>query len=115
MNSVERVKALCKERHIAISKLERDLGYANGYIGQLRKGVFPADRFSEIAKYLSVSEQFLMTGQEKAPTPESEREKRIDDGFFRVMQSAQEKGYSPEDIERALDFLDWARKRDQEP
>ena len=35
MNSVERVKALCKERHIAISKLERDLGYANGYIGQL--------------------------------------------------------------------------------
>lgn len=44
MNSVERVKEICKERKIPISKVERDLGYANGYIGQLKKGVFPADR-----------------------------------------------------------------------
>lgn len=29
MNSVERVKAICKERKIPISKIERDLGYAN--------------------------------------------------------------------------------------
>ena len=34
MNSVERVKTICKERKILISKVERDLGYANGYIGQ---------------------------------------------------------------------------------
>lgn len=38
MNSVERVKAICKERKIPISRLEKDLGFANGYIGQLRKG-----------------------------------------------------------------------------
>lgn len=76
MNSVERVKAICKERKIAISKLERDLGYANGYIGQLRKGTFPADRLSEIAVYLSVSPEFLMTGIEnkKASTENGERQ-----------------------------------------
>lgn len=28
MNSVERVRAICKERRIAISKLEKDLGFA---------------------------------------------------------------------------------------
>ena len=50
MNSVERVKEICKERKIPISKVERDLGYANGYIGQLKKGVFPADRLLDIAK-----------------------------------------------------------------
>ena len=44
MTSVERVKAICKERKIAISRLEKDLGFSNGYIGQLRKGVFPDDR-----------------------------------------------------------------------
>lgn len=65
MNSVERVKKICKERKIPISKLERDLGYSNGYIGQLRKGVFPSDRLIEIADYLKVSTDFLMTGQEK--------------------------------------------------
>ena len=54
MNSVERVKEICKERKIPISKVERDLGYANGYIGQLKKGVFPADRLLDIAEYLGV-------------------------------------------------------------
>lgn len=63
MNSVERVKKICKERKIAISKLERDLGYANGYVGQLRKGVFPADRLQEIANYLDVTAEYLLTGE----------------------------------------------------
>ena len=79
MNSVERVKAIRKERKIPISKLESDLGFSNGYIGQLRKGVFPADRLAKIASYLGITTDYLLTGEEtkKAPTPEGERE--IDD------------------------------------
>lgn len=69
MNSVERVKSICKERKIPISRLEKDLGYSNGYIGQLRKGTFPADRLSEIAKYLNVSASFLLTGEDEATIP----------------------------------------------
>lgn len=65
MNSVERVKAICKERKIPISKIERDLGYANGYIGQLKKWVFPADRLQDIAEYLGVSSEYLLNGDEK--------------------------------------------------
>lgn len=65
MNSVERVKSICKERNIPISRLEKDLGYANGYIGQLRKGVFPDDRLVEIARYLNLSVNYLLTGEEK--------------------------------------------------
>ena len=65
MNSVERVKTLCKVRKIPISKLERDLGFANGYISQLRKGVFPSDRLKDIATYFNVSLEYLMTGEEK--------------------------------------------------
>jgi len=78
MNSVERVKTLCKERKIPISRLEKDLGFANGYIGQLRKGVFPADRLLEIAAYLGVSSDYLMSGQEgpKKPPALSEKDRR---------------------------------------
>lgn len=65
MNSVERVKAICKERKIPISRLERDLNFANGYIGQLRKGVFPDDRLAAIAEYLGVSVAFLLNGSEE--------------------------------------------------
>jgi len=58
MNSVERVKQLCKERKIPISRLEKDLGFANGYIGQLRKGTFPDDRLLKIAEYLNISASY---------------------------------------------------------
>lgn len=64
MTSVERVKAICKERKIAISRLEKDLGFSNGYIGQLKKGVFPDDRLKMIADYFGVSVNYLMTGKE---------------------------------------------------
>lgn len=66
MNSVERVKTICKERKIPISKVERDLGYANGYIGQLKKGVFPADRLQDIADFLNCQRSENI---EKAGTP----------------------------------------------
>lgn len=70
MNAVERVKAICKERKIPISKLESDCGFANGYIGQLRKGVFPDDRILKISEYLNVSVDYLMTGTEKTYSEE---------------------------------------------
>ena len=86
MNSVERVKSICKERKIAISKLERELGFSNGYIAQLRKGTFPADRLADIAAYLSVSTEYLLTGEEnkKAPTGIGERDilDEVDIGFY---------------------------------
>lgn len=72
MNSVDRVKAICKERKIAISKLEKDLGFSNGYIAQLRKGTFPAERLVLIANYLSVSTEYLMNGEEQKNNPPSE-------------------------------------------
>ena len=70
MNAVERVKTICKERKIPISKLESDCGFANGYIGQLRKGVFPDDRILKIAEYLNVSVDYLMTGKDTEFTVE---------------------------------------------
>lgn len=64
MNSVERVKLICKSRNIPISKLERELGFSNGYIGQLKKGVFPDDRLRKIANYLELSPEYISTGEE---------------------------------------------------
>lgn len=83
MSSVERVKSICKEKKIPISKLERDLGYSNGYIGQLRKGVFPTDRLVDIANYLNVSTDYLLTGEEtKKVTTDGERTVSNDDIKF---------------------------------
>ncbi len=64
MNSVDLIKKLCKERKIPISKLERELGYGNGYISQLRKGTIPSNRAIEIAQYLNISLSYLSSGGE---------------------------------------------------
>lgn len=74
MNSVEKVKALCKERKIPISRLEKELGYANGYIGQLRKGTFPNDRLVEIANYLNVPTAYLTGEEQNKPALPQENE-----------------------------------------
>ena len=55
MNTVEKIKQVCKSRNIPISKLEKDLGFANGYIGQLKKGSVPFDRLIVIAAYLDMN------------------------------------------------------------
>ena len=92
MNSVERVKAICKERKIPISKLESSLNFSNGYIGQLRKGVFPTDRLAKIASYLDVTTDYLLTGEEtkKAPTQEGEREITFDDFTFAMQNESKD-------------------------
>ena len=77
MNCVERVRAICSDRKIPISRLERDLGFSNGYIAQLRKGVFPADRLAMIAEYFGVTTDFLLTGEETKKAPDlTEKDRR---------------------------------------
>lgn len=60
MNAVERVKSICKERKIPISKLESDLGFGNAYISGLKKGMFPSDRLKLIAEYLNVTDDYFL-------------------------------------------------------
>lgn len=63
MNQVDRVKALCKKLGIPISKLERECGFANGYIGQLKKGTIPADRLEKISNFLGVDIHYFLDNE----------------------------------------------------
>jgi len=61
MTSVEKVLNVLKERHIAVSRMERDLGFSNGYIRQLKKGTMPIERLASVASYLDMSINDLMS------------------------------------------------------
>ena len=122
MNSVERVKEICKERKIPISKVERDLGYANGYIGQLKKGVFPADRLLDIAEYLRVTSEYLLTGDSKEgdearyylnnETAEM-AQKLFENKDLRVLFDAA-KDATPEDLETTYNMLMALKKKERD-
>lgn len=111
MNSVERVKWICKERKIPISKLEKDLGFSNGYIGQLRKGVFPGDRLAQIADYFGVTTNYLLTGEEKEKLTLGIEGEPTDQDLIKLWKSL-----SPEEILRMKDFaLGMIAARKNEP
>lgn len=99
MNSVELIKKICKDRKIPISKLERDLNYGNGYIGQLKKGTIPSDRAIEITNYLKIDLQYLLSGEneteKKAPIINSKDERDIQKKLSRIMDDIKNKEDSP--------------------
>lgn len=89
MTCVDRIKALCKERRTPISRLERDLGFGNGYIGQLRKGTVPGDRLFAIAEYLNVSTEFLLSGEETKKEPATLASDKLPVEFYSLSESEQ--------------------------
>ena len=72
MNSVEFVKKICKERKIPISRLEKECGFSNGYLAQLRKGTFPADRLKKIADFLDIPSDYILSAGEMPETDKNE-------------------------------------------
>ena len=66
MSSVDVLLALCKQRNIAVSRVERDLKYGNGYFKSLKKKEIPGNRLSEVADYFGVTMDYLL-----GATPES--------------------------------------------
>lgn len=61
MTGVEYVRDLCKQKRIAISKLEKDLGFSNGYLNPKKMDNIPYDRALLIYKYLG-GDLNIMTG-----------------------------------------------------
>lgn len=115
MNSVDLVKTLCKERKIAISKLEKDLGFSNGYIGQLRKGTFPADRLASIADYFGVTTDYLL-GKEDTKTPLVNGDEELTE-YIQMLKTRPEcrmlfqlsKDATKEDVEKAVRIIEALR------
>ena len=69
MNVVDRIRLLCDERGIAISRLEKDLGFSNGYIRSLRRGIMPIERMEKVADYFGTTVDALRFGDDSAPRP----------------------------------------------
>ena len=110
--------SLCSQKGISPSVAARDAGISSGAPTAWKKGAVPKPAQREkLCAYFGVTDEVLLgyVQTEKAPTPEGERsETAIDPAFFRIMQDAQSKGLTPEDLQMAVDFLDRARRRDQQ-
>lgn len=95
-----RLQKARKDKNISQEELAKQLGIARSSVANYETDRnFPtADILDKISKILDCSTDYLLGIS--------------DTNFFRVMQTAKEKGYTPEDLKLAMEFLDKARKRD---
>lgn len=109
---------LCEKRGIKPSKAAEECGINKSNVSNWKNnGYVPrGDALNKIADYFCVSIDYLLGNEQKEkPAQKVQVESQgLDPAFFRVMKSAQEKGYSAHDIELAMDFIKRARERDKQ-
>lgn len=87
MTTVDRIVTLCKTRGIAIARMEKACGFANGYIRNLRSGNVPSDRLVKIAEYLQVTTNYLLTGETYSMNGDLSEEERDLLSIFRTFNA----------------------------
>ena len=65
MDMKERIQNLCKKNCISVNKLEKILGFGNGYICKLGQSTPNTTKIKLIADYFNVSVDYIMTGEER--------------------------------------------------
>ena len=61
--TIQRIIDICKQRKIPVSKLEKDLGFSNGYLKPTRQAELPYDRLAAISDYLQLPVSYLVSGE----------------------------------------------------
>lgn len=123
MGVYDHVKQLCDDRGIAVTQLEKELGFGRGSIGKMRKSKPSADRLQKIADYFGVPVGclFVETGTPMYADPQAYAEGKgevyyldpdtaelaqrlFEDPKYRVLFDAAE-GAPAEDLQVAADML----------
>ena len=115
MNSVEKVLNLCKERKIAVSKLEKECGFANGYIRQLKKGTFPTERLLKIAGFFSLPIEYFYDDREPQLSADPELDELLEQlknrpecrMLFKLAADA-----TADDVRQAVRIIEAIRRKD---
>ena len=106
MTSVEYIKQICKEKNIPISRLERDLGFSNGYIRNMKHRTLSAERASKIAEYLQVPVEKLINPDAPYTAPESPGTPQVKTLYPIIVELIKDAAEADiEDLQMASDIL----------
>lgn len=82
---IDRIRAICKEKNIPVSQLERDLGFGNGFLNPKKVDDIQTGRLFAILDYLGVSKaEFFGLDSVEAKLEDTETE------FFDELQSTKD-------------------------
>lgn len=107
---------LCEKKGVSRYRACTDIGLNRAAVAKWKNGAIPTgSTLSKLSVYFGVSTDYLLgkEQQSKSQTPDSVDSDVVGSEFFRIMQDAKNKGFTPRDLQLALNFLEDARRRDQ--
>lgn len=107
-NSVEFVRQVCRERGIAISQLEKECGFSNGYLNPKKMSKLPYDRAQAIGKYLNLTPERILTGEDPKEPGSEDILDQVDVAFYGDF-----KELDPEQKETIRDMVRLMREKKQ--
>ena len=111
-NSIQYVRDICKQRKIPVSRLERDCGFANGYLNPQKLQKLPYDRAVIIARYLGLSAGLLLTGEDSSAPPA--QKKAISDAELMFALWGDSETMDDQDLEDVRRYAAFVRERKKE-
>lgn len=80
MNLFDRIKILCEEKDVSISRLEQETDLANGSIRKWSNAIPSGDRLAKVADYFNVTTDYLL-GRDISATVAAHRTDGYGDGL----------------------------------
>lgn len=114
MNTVERVKRISKQKKTPIYRMEKDLVFGNGYIGQLRKGEIPATRLAMIADYYELPMEYVLGLTLESQLDDVEYEIKQFTHILDTEKDANKREQAAADLDSALARLAQLKKQQKE-
>lgn len=79
METIERIKALCKKNGTSISQIEKKFGYGNGSLVKTKD--ITSSRLYEISKLFNVLMEYILTGETGSATSLTFEEQSVLDAY----------------------------------
>lgn len=110
-NGVQYVRDICKAKGIAISQLEKECGFSNGYLNPKKMTKIPYDRAIVISEYLNIPVTSILEGPDSKKAPAESGKRSVSDAELKFALWGDCEDVSDDDLADVLRYAAFVRER----